>query len=155
MRIPVPQGWERATTMENQTVRFALRNPTLAVDGFTPGATVFMTKLDAALQRLLDAEMGRPEKVLEAQDEQLVRKLGLTDVQRTTSEVCGIPDLVSQSTLSGTAPARRLWNLRAIYKGRDVNYMLSLMVQTALPGNQALAADSQTIINGFQVLPAP
>jgi len=155
MRIPVPQGWERATEMENQTVRFAMRNPQLAVDGFTPNVTVLLTKLDAALQQQLDAEMGRPEKVLKAQNEQLVRKLGLTDVQLTTTEVCGVPALVSRAAIPMTVPARGLKFLRAVYKGRDITYMLSVMVQTTRPENQTLAADSETIIDGFQFLPAP
>ena len=155
MRIPVPPGWKRATQIENQTVRFVMRNQQLAVDGFTPSATVILTKLDAALQKQLDADMGRPEKVLEAQNEQLVRKLGLTDVQLTTTEVCGIPALVSRATVPMTVPAHRLNFLRAVYKSRDIAYMLSLMVQTTQPENQTLAADSKTIIDGFQFLPSP
>ena len=155
MRIPVPQGWERTTKLESEIVRFAMRNPELAADGFAPNATVILTELDGALQRLLDAEGGRPEKVLEAQDEQLVRKLSLTGVRRTPSEVCGEPALVSQATVPRTDPTKRLSFLRALYKGRGVTYMLSLMVQTNQPDNQTVAADSATIIDGFQLLPAP
>ena len=36
MRIPVPEGWERSTKQDNESVRFAIRNQGLAVDGFTP-----------------------------------------------------------------------------------------------------------------------
>jgi len=54
-----------------------------------------------------------------------------------------------------TVPARGLKFLRAVSEGRDITYMLSVMVQTTRPENQTLAADSETIIDGFQFLPAP
>ena len=67
MRIPLPPGWERSTKMDSESIRFAIRNPALSADGFTPNAVVTLQKVGN--------DMGKPEKVLELQNEQLTKKL--------------------------------------------------------------------------------
>ena len=67
MRIPLPQGWERTAKMDNESIRFAIRNPGLTADGFTPNAVVTLQKLPITL--------GKPDAILEAQNDQLTKKL--------------------------------------------------------------------------------
>ena len=79
MRIPLPPGWERSTKMDNESIRFAIRNPALSADGFTPNAVVTLQKVAY--------DMGKPEKVLEAQNEQLAKKLKLTDMNTSPTKL--------------------------------------------------------------------
>ncbi len=153
MRVPLPQGWERSTKMDNEQIRFAIRNPGLAADGFTPNAVV-------TLQRL-GPHKGKPELILEAQNEQLTKKLKLTDMTSTPAEVCGAPALSSTYTAPEInmgkklprVPPRSASQLGAIYKTGDVNWVATLTVQTVKPDNQTFAKDSAEILKGFQLLP--
>ena len=90
MRIPLPPGWERSTKMDSESIRFAIRNPALSADGFTPNAVVTLQKVGN--------DMGKPEKVLELQNEQLTKKLKLTDMNTSPTELCGAPALSSTYT---------------------------------------------------------
>ena len=153
MRIPLPPGWERTTKMDNESIRFAIRNPTLTADGFTPNAVVTLQKVDT--------DIGKPEKVLEAQTEQLGKKLKLTDMKSSPSEVCGAPALSSSYTAPEvklgqkipTIPPRTASSVSSVFKGRDANYVATLTVQTIKPDNQTYVQDSATILKGFQLLP--
>jgi len=153
MRIPLPPGWERSTKMDNESIRFAIRNPGLTADGFTPNAVVTLQKVDT--------DIGKPEKVLEAQNEQLGKKLKLTDMKSSPSQVCGAPALsasyVAPEVKLGMKippiPPRTAASVSSVFKGRDANYVAMLTVQTIKPDNQTYVADSATILKGFQLLP--
>jgi len=153
MRIPLPQGWERSTKMDNESIRFAIRNPGLVADGFTPNAVVTLQKVGS--------DIGKPEKVLEAQNDQLAKKLKLTEMNTSPTDLCGAPALSSTYTAPEmklgkqipTIPPRHASSLSAVYKGRDANYVVMLTVQTIKPDNQTFIADSATILKGFQLLP--
>ena len=82
MRIPLPQGWERTAKMDNESIRFAIRNPGLTADGFTPNAVVTLQKVAG--------DIGKPDQILQAQQEQLTKKLNLKDVTTTQTNVCGL-----------------------------------------------------------------
>jgi hypothetical protein len=153
MRIPLPPGWERTTKMDNESIRFAIRNPGLTADGFTPNAVVTLQKVDT--------DIGKPEKVLEAQNEQLGKKLKLTDMKSSPSQVCGAPALSSSYTDPEVKlgpkippiPPRTASSVSSVFKGRDSNYVAMLTVQTIKPDNQTYVGDSATILKGFQLLP--
>jgi len=153
MRIPLPQGWERSTKMDNESIRFAIRNPGLAADGFTPNAVVTLQKVGT--------DIGKPEKVLEAQNDQLAKKLKLTDMKTNPTDLCGVPALSSTYTAPEVKlgkkippiPPRKASSLSAVYKGGDANYIVMLTVQTIKADNQTFVADSATIVKGFQLLP--
>jgi hypothetical protein len=153
MRIPLPPGWERTTKMDNESIRFAIRNPGLTADGFTPNAVVTLQKVDT--------DIGKPEKVLEAQNEQLGKKLKLTDMKSSPSQVCGAPALSSSYTAPEVKlgpkippiPPRTASSVSSVFKGRDSNYVAMLTVQTIKPDNQTYVGDSATILKGFQLLP--
>ncbi|MEJ6536925.1 MAG: LpqN/LpqT family lipoprotein [Mycobacterium sp.] len=153
MRIPLPQGWERTTKMDSESIRFAIRNPALAADGFTPNAVVTLQKVGS--------DIGKSEKVLEAQNDQLAQKLKLTDMNASPVELCGAPALsatytapeVKLSPKVPPIPPRKASSLSSVYKGRDISYIVMVTVQTIKPDNQTFNADSAMILKGFQLLP--
>lgn len=153
MRIPVPAGWERSTQMDSEQIRFALRSPALVADGFTPNAVVTLQKVGA--------DLGKPEQILQAQTDQLVKKLKLTDVVSTQTTVCGAPALSSTYTTPElklgprvpAVPPRKATSLGVVYRGGDSNYVATVTVQTVKADNQTYVNDSGEILKGFQILP--
>jgi hypothetical protein len=155
MRVPLPPGWERTTKMDNESIRFAIRNPALAVDGFTPNAVVTLQKVGS--------DLGKPSQILDAQNDQLAKKLKATDLTSTPTQVCGAPALsssytapemkVSRNPKVPPVPSRRATSLGAVYKGPDANYVATLTVQTVKPDDKTFMQDSETILKGFQLLP--
>lgn len=153
MRIPVPAGWERSAQMDSEQIRFALRAAALAADGFAPNAVV-------TLQRV-GADLGKPEQILRAQIDQLVKKLKLTDVVSTPTTVCGAPALSSAYTTPQIKlgpkipplPPRKATLLGVVYRDRDANYVATLTVQAVNADNPTFAGDSAELLGGFQVLP--
>ncbi|MCB0931117.1 MAG: LpqN/LpqT family lipoprotein [Mycobacterium sp.] len=153
MRIPVPEGWERSTKQDNESVRFAIRNQGLAVDGFTPNAVVTLQKLSISA--------GKPAQILEAQTDQLTKKLNVTDLKTASTEVCGATAMSSsykapELKLNPRIPAippRDAKTLGVIYKSGDSYFVATLTVQTVQGDNQTYIKDADTIIKGFQILP--
>lgn len=153
LRIPVPDGWERATQMDSEQIRFAIRNPKLAADGFTPNAVVTLQKAPS--------DVGKPDQILQAQTDQLVKKLKLTDVNSTPTKVCGAPALSSSYTTPEMnlgkklppIPARKATSLGVVYRGGDSYYVAAVTVQTVKADNQSYVKDSEEILKGFQILP--
>lgn len=153
LRIPMPAGWERSTQMDSEQIRFALRNPALAADGFTPNAVVTLQKVGA--------DLGKPEQILQAQTDQLVKKLKLTDVVSNPTTVCGAPALSSTYTTPELklgpkvppVPPRKATSLGMVYRGGDSNYVATVTVQTVKADNQTYQNDSAEILKGFQILP--
>ena len=152
MRIPVPAGWERTTKMDSENIRFAIRNEGLSAEGFTPNAVVTLQKVGA--------DVGKPEQLLEAQNEQLAKKLKVTDMTSAPAEVCGAPAL--SSTYSApevkvnpkipTIPPRKATSLGVVYRTGDATYVATLTVQTVKPDDPTYVKDSDTIIRGFQLV---
>jgi hypothetical protein len=153
LRIPVPEGWERSTQMDSEQIRFAIRSPKLAADGFVPNAVVTLQKAPT--------DLGKPEQILQAQTDQLTKKLNLTDVASTPRKVCGAPALSSTYTTPEiklgsklpSVPARKAASLGTVYRGDDANYVATVTVQTVKADDKTYVADSETILNGFQILP--
>ncbi|MCW1959591.1 MAG: LpqN/LpqT family lipoprotein [Mycobacterium sp.] len=153
LRIPVPEGWERATQMDSEQIRFAIRNQKLAADGFTPNAVVTLQKAPS--------DIGKPDQVLQAQADQLVKKLNLTDVNSTSTKVCGAPALSSSYKTPEMKlgkklppiPARKATSLGVVYRGGDAYYVATVTVQSVKADDQTYAKDSEQILKGFQILP--
>jgi hypothetical protein len=153
MRIPVPQGWERSTKMDSENIRFAIRSPGLAADGFTPNAVVTLQKVAA--------DIGKPEQILDAQNQQLAKKLKVTDMNSTPAQVCGAPAMSTSYTAPEVKvspkikpiPPRKATSLGVVYKAGDVTYVATVTVQTVKADNGTFVQDSETILKGFQLLP--
>lgn len=153
MRIPVPQGWERSTKQDSESVRYAIRNEGLTKDGFTPNAVVTLQKISAAA--------GKPDKILEAQNEQLTKKLKITDMKAESTKVCGATALSSSyiapelklSPKIPTIPQRQATSLGVIYKSGDSYFVATLTVQAIKGDNPTYTKDADVILKGFQILP--
>lgn len=156
MRIPTPAGWERSTKMDSENIRFAIRNQALAADGFTPNAVVTLQKVPG--------DIGKPEQILQAQNDQLSQKLKVTGLNSTSTEVCGAPamstsytapelDLNKRNPKAPKIPPRAATSLAVVYKSGDSTYVATLTLQTVKPDNPTYAQDSETILKGFQLLP--
>lgn len=154
MRLPVPQGWERSTKMDSENIRFAIRNPGLAADGFTPNAVVTLQKIAS--------DIGKPEQILDAQNQQLAKKLKVKDMNSSPAEVCGAPAMSTSYTAPEVKigpkippiPPRKATSLGVVYKAGDATYVATVTVQTVKDDNPAYLKDSETILKGFQLLPA-
>lgn len=147
LRLPQPQGWERTTTLDSDSIRFAIRDPALAADGFTPNAVVTLQKVGA--------DAGKPQQILDAQTQTLVKKLKVTDMQATQGQVCGSPAQAITYTApkTGKIPARKATSLAAVFQAGDASYVATVTVQTVKAGDPTYAKDSADIIKGFQILP--
>ena len=153
LRIPVPPGWERSTKMDSEAIRFSIRNQGLTADGFTPNAVVTLQKVAG--------DIGKPDQILQAQQEQLTKKLNLKDVTTTQTNVCGAPALSSSYTTPELKlspkfppiPARKATSLGTVYRAGDANYVATLTVQTIKPDDPTYVKDSGEILKGFQLIP--
>ncbi|MFN8033629.1 MAG: LpqN/LpqT family lipoprotein [Mycobacterium sp.] len=146
LRIPQPQGWERNTKLDSETIRFALSNDKLKADGFTPNAVV-------TLQRIA-ADQGKPQAILDAQNQQLKTRLKVKDLTSAPVQVCGSPGQTTNYTAPGMGkiPPRKASSVAVVYQAGDVNYVATVTVQT-IKDNPTYTADSAEIIKGFQMIP--
>ena len=156
MRLPIPPGWERNTGMDSESIRYAIRNNDLAADGFKPNAVVTLQKIPV--------DVGKPEQILAAQNDQLSKKLQVTDMKSTSTEVCGSPalsttytapevDLSKRNPNAPKIPARKATSLGVVFKNGDSNYVATLTIQTVNPDDPTYQQDSANILKGFQLLP--
>ena len=147
LRLPQPQGWERTTTLDSDSIRFAIRDPALAADGFIPNAVVTLQKVGA--------DAGNPQQILDAQTKTLAKKLKVTDMQSTQGQVCGSPAQAITYTApkTGKIPARKATSLAAVFQSGDASYVATVTVQTVKAADPTYAEDSAAIIKGFQILP--
>ena len=153
LRIPVPPGWERSTKMDSESIRFSIRNQALTADGFTPNAVVTLQKVAG--------DLGKPDQILQAQQDQLTKKLNLTDVTTTSTNVCGATALSSSYTTPELKlspkippiPARKATSLGTVYRAGDSNYVATVTVQTIKADDPTYVKDSEEILKGFQLIP--
>ena len=153
LRIPVPAGWERSTKMDSESIRFSLRAQGLTANGFTPNSVV-------TLQRVA-GDIGKPMQILQAQQDQLTKKLNLKNVTTTETKVCGAPALSSTYDTPElnlgpnmpSLPVRKATSLATVYRASDANFVATLTVQTIKPDDPAYTKDSEMILKGFQLLP--
>lgn len=153
LRIPIPAGWERSTKMDSENIRFSIRAQGLTADGFTPNAVVTLQKVAG--------DIGKPIQILQAQQDQLTKKLNLKDVVTTETKVCGAPGLSATYKTPElklgpnlpSVPERKATSLGTVYRAGDANYVATLTVQTIKPDDPTYAKDSDEIVKGFQLLP--
>lgn len=147
MFIPQPEGWERTTKLDNETIRFAIRNPALAADGFTPNAVVTLQQIGA--------DVGKPQQILDAQNSQLQLKMKVTDLQTHEAQVCGLPAQTASYTAPamGKIPSRKAQSIATVYQSGNTNYVATVTLQAIKPDDPRFVQESATILKGFQLLP--
>jgi hypothetical protein len=132
--------------VDSELIRFTMRNPSLAADGFAANAVVTLESLP---------EIAEPRQVFDAQNDALESGLGATDVRVTEHTLCGLP----AETLHYTAPAigpvgpHPASSLCAVLHTDDTTFAVSVTVQSGDADNPGYHRDSETILTGFQMLP--
>jgi len=147
LKIPQPPGWERASTLDSDIIRFTMRNKGLTADDFMPTAVVTLESIpgdDADTRSIFDQERAA-----------LVDRLGATDLQISETTRCGDEaELVDYDAPSmGRIPARKIKTLMVAGPFDGTTYVATVTVQSTDPDNAVYARDTGTVLTGFQMLP--
>ena len=146
VRIPQPPGWDRYTDMDSEMIRAAMVNKSLSADGFTPNVVFTLDKVPGEFD---------PQELFDQGRQTMVTMLGATDVQTSSSTVCGLPAETTHYTISIPAdigPHPAVVRSAVIASG-DSTYMVSLSMQSTQADDPTYVRDSATILDGMQVLP--
>jgi hypothetical protein len=148
MRIPQPPSWQRNTMLDSEVIRYAMDNPTLIANEFAPNALVTLEDITT--------KGGSPHEII-AKEWDTLTKIGGSDLVTTSdSPVCGLPAqrVTYKLPQMGAIPPHSAAALAVITPGVR-KYAVLIGLQTTQPDNPTYAADSQTILDGFEILPEP
>ena len=147
LKIPQPPGWERASALDSEVIRYTMRNKDLVANNFMPTAVVTLESVPGAAtddQTIFDQERAA-----------LVDRLGATGLQTSTTTRCGnSAELVDYDAPGmGRVPPRKIKTLMVAATFDTNTYVATVTVQSTKPDNPAYARDAGTILTGFQMLP--
>ncbi|MBU3749125.1 MAG: hypothetical protein FGM52_01510 [Mycobacterium sp.] len=149
LRVPVPEGWEQPPQLDptEPSIRMAILNPGLAAEDFTPNAVIALKKIAA--------DGADAQQILDAQNEVLIGKAGVTGLSSRGGEACGLPAMTSSYTTPAIdiIPARSATTRVVVYAGADATYVATVTIQAIDTQTGSYNQDAQTILEGFQVLP--
>jgi hypothetical protein len=146
MKIPKPPGWQRSTMMDSALIRFAMRNEVLTFDAFTANVVVTFESAPGAQ----DADL-----VFATMRDALESGVGVTDVRVTERTLCGLPAREFRYTMPvmGNVASHPAIALGAVMHHEGMTYVVSVTAQTMDPEDPTYRRDSETILDGFQMLP--
>lgn len=146
MRIPTPPGWVRTTMMDSELIRFAMRNDDLTAQGFTPNAVVTLESAPGAQ----DAGL-----IFTNMRDALESGIGATAVRETERSLCGEPARTFnyQMPAMGNVAPHPAVALGAVMRTGGRTFAVSVTVQTLVPEDPTYQRDSESILDGFQLLP--
>lgn len=148
MRIPQPPGWEYSAERDSaESIRFTM---------FTPGPiaaeprNVVLVSLEPApdvdAQTIFDGVRANLAEALDAK--------GLpTELAAATTTVCRLPAQTVTYTNTNVQPARTVTALNVVSDVGGDTYM-SAVIATSERDDPTSQSDSQTILEGFELLPA-
>ncbi len=147
LKIPQPPGWERASMLDSEVIRFTMRDQDLVNKDFTPTAVVTLESVpggDADSKTIFDQERSA-----------LVDRLGATNLQISETTRCGDDaELVDYDAPSmGRIPSRKIKTLMVAGAFNGNTYVATVTVQSTDPDNAVYARDTGTVLTGFQMLP--
>jgi hypothetical protein len=147
LKIPQPTGWERASMLDSDVIRFTMRNKGLSDNTFMPTAVVTLESVSASNsdnQTIFDQERAA-----------LVDRLGATDLSTTATTRCGDEaELVDYDAPSmGRIPPRKVRTLMVAGTFHNNTFVSTVTVQSTDPGNSVYARDTDAVLTGFQMLP--
>jgi hypothetical protein len=147
LKIPQPTGWERASMLDSDVIRFTMRNKDLSDDNFMPTAVV-------TLETVTDGSSNN-QTIFDQERAALVDRLGATDLQTTETTRCGDEaELVDYDAPSmGQIPPRKVRTLMVAGTFHDSTFVSTVTVQSTDPSNSVYARDADTVLTGFQMLP--
>ncbi|KUI20385.1 hypothetical protein AU193_17130 [Mycobacterium sp. GA-1285] len=146
LKIPTPPGWVRTTMMDSELIRFAMRNDELTTQGFTPNVVVTLESAPG----MQDADV-----VFANMRDALESGIGATDVRETERTLCGAPARTFdyQMPAMGSVAAHPAVALGAVLRTEGQTFAISVTAQTLDPEDPTYQRDSETILDGFQLLP--
>jgi hypothetical protein len=147
LKIPQPTGWERASMLDSDVIRFTMGNKDLSVDNFMPTAVV-------TLESVPDSSSDN-QTIFDQERAALVDRLGATGLQATRTTRCGDEaELVDYDAPSmGRIPPRKVRTLMVAGTFHGSTFVSTVTVQSTDPGNSVYARDTETVLTGFQMLP--
>jgi hypothetical protein len=147
LKIPQPPGWQRASMLDSEIIRFTMGNKALSARNFMPTAVVTLESIPdghADSQTIFDQERGA-----------LVERLGATGLRISETTLCGDKaELVNYDAPSmGKIPPRKAKTLLVTAAFIGNTYVATVTVQATDPTNPSYARDSDAILTGFQISP--
>jgi hypothetical protein len=147
LKIPQPPGWERASMLDSEVIRFTMRNKNLQAHNFMPTAVVTLESVPGAAtddQTIFDQERAA-----------LVDRLGATGLHATKTTRCGDnAELVDYDAPSmGRIPSRKIRTLMVAATFGTNTYVATVTIQSTEPDNPVYTRDTGTVLTGFQMLP--
>lgn len=145
LRIPVPDGWERNSMMDSEIIRYTIVSTDLISNDFAPNAVVTLESV-----RGIEA----PEDVFKENRANLENGLGAFDLKPVSNTTCGLPSETTHYVAPpmGPAPERPIIMHAVVAEDRGSTFLATLTIQTTNPTDPRYVADSQEIIDGFQML---
>jgi hypothetical protein len=147
LKIPQPTGWERASMLDSDVIRFTMRNKGLLADNFMPTAVV-------TLESVPDGSSDN-RAIFDQERAALVDRLGATGLSTSETTRCGDQaQLVDYDAPSmGRIPPRRIRTLMVAGTFGDSTFVSTVTVQSTDPGNPVYTRDTGTVLTGFEMLP--
>ena len=147
LKIPQPPGWERASMLDSDVIRFTMRNKSLSANNFMPTAVVTLESVPEGSsdnQAIFDQERAA-----------LVERLGATGLSTSPTSRCGDEaELVDYDAPSmGKIPPRKIRTLMVAGTFGNSTFVSTVTVQSTDPGNSVYTRDTDTVLTGFQMLP--
>jgi hypothetical protein len=147
LKIPQPPGWERASMLDSDVIRFTMRNKDLSSHSFMPTAVVTLESIsggDGDTKTIFDQERGA-----------LVDRLGATGLHTMETTRCGDDaEIVDYDAPSmGDVPPRKVKTLMVAASYNDNTYVTTVTIQSTDPDDATYARDTGTVLAGFQMLP--
>jgi hypothetical protein len=147
LKIPQPTGWERASMLDSDVIRFTMRNKRLLADNFMPTAVV-------TLEAVPDGNTDN-QTIFGQERAALVDRLGATGLSTSETTRCGDDaELVDYDAPSmGKIPPRKIRTLMVAGTFGNSTFVSTVTVQSTDPNNSVYTRDTDTVLTGFQMLP--
>ena len=123
LRIPQPPGWERASMLDSDIIRFTMRNKDLVANNFMPTAVVTLESVPGAATD--------DETIFDQERAALVDRLGATGLHTKEITLCGDKaELVDYDAPSmGRIPPRKIRTLMVAATFDTSTYVTTVTVQ--------------------------
>jgi hypothetical protein len=147
LKIPQPPGWEHASMLDSDVIRFTMRNRDLMADDFMPTAVVTLESIPGGADDT--------KAIFDQERAALVDRLGATNLQISETVRCGNDaELVNYDAPNmGRIPARKIKTLMVAGAFNSTTYVATVTVQSTEPDNAVYTRDAGTVLTGFQMLP--
>lgn len=147
LNIPQPPGWERASMLDSDLIRFTMRNKDLLADNFMPTAVVTLESIPG--------DNADTKTIFEQERAAVVTRLGATNLRVSETTRCGdAAEIVEYDAPNmGPVPPRTIKTLMVAATYDSGTFVVTVTVQSTDPGNAVYARDTATVLAGFQMLP--